>query len=205
MIPAAIESSRVFAYPFAGYWRDVGTIKAYWDANMDLLNSQSGLNLSEWHVRTNVEEEGRLGDRPPTRISPKSSVQNAFVSPGCIIEGEVKNSILSPGVFVAATASVTDSVVMHDSHIHAGARVQRAILDKLTVVGNNAVVGSYRAGIPNKEKPDFLSSGLTLVGKGTEIPANFNIGENTILYPKLKPEDYHCSDIPPGETIRPST
>lgn len=205
IIPAAIESSRAFAYPFEGYWRDVGTIKAYWDANMDLLNTQSGLNLSEWHVRTNIEEEGRLGDRPPTRISPNSFVQNSIVSSGCIIEGKVVNSILSPGVFVAATASVADSVVMHDSHINAGAHIQRAILDKLTVIGKDAVIGSNKTGTPNKEKPDYLSSGLTLVGKGAEIPANFHIGENTILYPKLKPEDYSSSEVPPGETIRPST
>ncbi|HEX9652764.1 MAG TPA: sugar phosphate nucleotidyltransferase, partial [bacterium] len=131
IIPAALEKDRVFAYPFAGYWRDVGTLKAYWDANMDLLDPEvSGLNLATWGLRTNVEEDGRISDRPPTQFLSKSSVTNSVISPGCVIEGKVVNSILSPGVYVAQGAKVLDSVVMHDSRILAGAEVTKCILDK---------------------------------------------------------------------------
>ena len=204
IIPAAIESDRVFAYRFEGYWRDVGTLEGYWKANMDLLDINSGLDLSSWTVHTNVEEEGRLGDRPPTFISPKSFVKNSVISPGCIIEGRVENSILSAGVFVAKDASVVDSVIMHDSQISSGAQIKESILDKLVKVGENAVLGAGSADIPNKEKPHHLSNGMVVVGKGAEIPPDFRIGKNSILHPKLTPEDYTSSDIPPGETIRPS-
>jgi len=204
IIPAAIESDRVFAHRFEGYWRDVGTLEAYWKANMDLLDINSGLDLSGWTVHTNVEEEGRLGDRPPIFISPKSFVKNSIISPGCIIEGRVENSILSAGVFVAKDASVVDSVIMHDSQISSGAQIKESILDKLVKVGENAVLGAGSADIPNKEKPHHLSNGMVVVGKGTEIPPAFKIGKNSILHPKLSTEDYTSSDIPPGETIRPS-
>jgi glucose-1-phosphate adenylyltransferase len=204
IIPAAIENDRVFAYPFEGYWRDVGTLEAYWKASMDLLDINSGLNLDKWNVHTNVEEEGRLGDRPPTFISKKSLVKNSVISPGCIIEGHVENSILSPGVFVAKDASVVNSVIMHDSQISAGARIKESILDKLVRVGENAVLGTGSADTPNKEKPHHLSNGMVVVGKGTEIPSDFNICKNSILHPKLSPEDYASRDILPGETIRPS-
>ena len=204
IIPAAIESDRVFAYRFEGYWRDVGTLEGYWKANMDLLDINSGLDLSSWTVHTNVEEEGRLGDRPPTFISPKSFVKNSVISPGCIIEGRVENSILSAGVFVAKDASVVDSVIMHDSQISSGAQIKESILDKLVKVGENAVLGAGSADIANKEKPHHLSNGMVVVGKGAEIPPDFRIGKNSILHPKLSTEDYTSSDIPPGETIRPS-
>ncbi len=203
IIPAAIKNDRVFAYPFAGYWRDVGTLEAYWKANMDLLDSDSGLNLSQWAVHTNVEEEGCLGDRPPTFIAAKSSVKNSVISPGCIIEGRVENSILSSGVFVAKNASVVDSVIMHDSQIQAGAQIEESILDKLVNVGENAVLGAGSAAIPNKENPHHLSNGMIVVGKEAEIPPHFKIGKNSILHPKVTAEAYTSADIPPGATIRP--
>ncbi|MFQ5824248.1 MAG: glucose-1-phosphate adenylyltransferase family protein [bacterium] len=203
IIPTAVKNDRVFAFPFKGYWRDVGTIKAFWDANMDLLDSTSGLDLENWGMRTNVEEEGRLGDRPPTFLSPKSSVRNSVISSGCMIEGHVDNSILSPGVYVGRGAKVVESVVMHDSRILAEAQVIESILDKKVTVGEKTILGVDSAETPNKENPDHLSCGIVVVGKGAEIPPNFKIGKNSILYPYLKAEDYMSHEILPGETIRP--
>ncbi len=87
IIPAAIAGDRVFAYRFSGYWRDVGTLRAYWEANMDLLNPDSGLNIDTWGLRTNVEEEGRLGDRPPAFIARGAAVKRSVLSPGCRVSG----------------------------------------------------------------------------------------------------------------------
>lgn len=202
IIPASIKNDRVYAFPFEGYWRDVGTIKAYWEANMDLLDHRSGINLEKWQMRTNVEEEGRLGDRVPTFISPKSNVKNSILSPSCIIKGTVENSILSPGVTVAEGATVIDSVLMHDCQIDAKARIEESILDKHVKVGENSFVGIGARDFSNKENPDHLSSGLVLIGKGTQIPAHFKIGKNCILHPKLTTDDYPAREIPPGETIR---
>lgn len=202
IIPAAIKNNRVFAFTFYGYWRDVGTIKAYWDANMDLLDSSSGLDLKNWKVRTNVEEEGRLGDRPPTFLSPKCRIKNSVISPGCIIEGYVKNSILSPGVNISPGAKVVDSVIMHDSYIHAGAQVVECLLDKKVTVGESSFLGVGSAEIPNKENPDHLNCGLIVVGKGATIPPRCKIGKNSILHPHVRIEDYPSLEISPGETIR---
>jgi len=201
-IPAALKNDRVFAFSFTGYWRDVGTIKAYWEANMDLLKPDSGLNLEEWGVRTNFEEQ-RPGDRPPTQISPKAAVKNSIISPGCRIEGCVENSVLSPGVYVAAEARVIDSVVMHDSSILRGAEVRQSILDKKVVIGEQTILGIGSEEVANKEKPHYLSCGLILVGKEAEIPPHFRVGKNSILYPDLRQGDYPNKEIPPGETIRP--
>jgi glucose-1-phosphate adenylyltransferase len=203
IIPAALKHDRVFAFPFTGYWRDVGTLKAYWDANMDLLNPDSGLSLEEWGMRTNFEEEERPGDRPPTHISPKAAVKNCIISPGCRIEGEVINSVLSPGVYVAPRARVIDSVVMHDSRILSSAEVQKSILDKKVVIGEQTILGIGSEEVANKEKPHHLSCGLIVVGKEAEIPPNFRVGKNSILFPGLRPEDYPDKEIRPGETIRP--
>ncbi|MFQ5603479.1 MAG: glucose-1-phosphate adenylyltransferase family protein [bacterium] len=203
IIPAAVENDRVFAFPFQGYWRDVGTLKAYWDANMDLLDGRSGLNLAEWEVRTNVEEEGRLGDRPPSFFSPASSVKNSVISPGCVILGHVENSIFSPGVYVGRGARVTDSVVMHDTRILQEAQVSECIIDKSAVIGEKTVLGAGSAQVANKEKPHHLASGLVIVGKNAQVPPGFTVGKNSILHPELRAEDYSERTIPPGETVRP--
>lgn len=203
IIPAALQKDRVFAYPFEGYWRDVGTIQAYWEANMDLLDRGSGLNLDEWRVRSSVEEEGRLGDRPPSSILPGAEVRNAVIAPGCVIEGKVENSILSPGVKVEKNAVITDSVVMHDCHIARGAQIQESILDKNVKIGAGAVLGVGSAEVANQEKPDHLSSGLIVVGKGVVVPAKLKVGKNSILYPDLQAADFDSSEIVSGTTIRP--
>ena len=204
IIPASVESHRTFAFPYSGYWRDVGTLKAYWQANMDVLNPASGLNLADWHLRTNVEEEGRIGDRPPSYISHKARVRNSVISPGCVIEGMVENSILSPGVYVAQGANVVDSVVMHGCRILNGAQLSRCILDKNVSIYENAVLGTGNGEFANREKPEHLSSGLVVVGKKAMVPAACRIGKNTILYPGLSEEDYSSKDVNEGETIRPA-
>ncbi|MFQ5651856.1 MAG: glucose-1-phosphate adenylyltransferase family protein [bacterium] len=203
ILPAAIVQGRVFAYPFQGYWRDVGTLKAYWEANMDLLDKSSGMDLARWGLRTNVEEEGRLGDRAPVLVAPGATVRNSILSPGCVIHGHVDNSVLSPGVFVARDAVVSGSVVMHDCHLAAGVRLQDCILDKRVRVGENTVLGLGPEDIPNRENPHHLCTGLVVVGKQAGIPANVQVGKNAILHPHLQPGDYDQPEILPGETIKP--
>ncbi len=203
VIPAALNKDRVFAYPFDGYWRDVGTLKAYWDANMDLLDSQSGLDLAAWGLRTNVEEQGRLGDRTPAFIASGAFVKNAIISPGCVVRGHVENSILSPGVVVQAGAVVTDSVVMHDCRLGANSRVEHAILDKQVQIDDGCRVGSGTSSLPNQEKPDHLANGMVVVGKGAIVPPGCTVGKNAILHPHLVPSDYAQAEVPCGATLRP--
>lgn len=204
IIPSAIRKDRVFAYPFDGYWRDVGTLKAYWDTHMDLLDPESGLDISEWGLRTNFEEEQRLGDRPPALLMPGCTVRHAMISAGCTVEGHVENSVLSPGVHVHKGARVIDSVVMHDVVLHAGCQIMESILDKNVVVHQDAVLGEGSAEVANREHPDHLSTGQVVVGKGVEIPAKARIGKNCIIYPYTRPEDFSARTVDSGETVRPT-
>jgi glucose-1-phosphate adenylyltransferase len=201
VITTVIKTHKVHAYMFEGYWRDVGTLQSYWSTNMDLLRPESGLNLGAWRTYTNLQEEGRRGDRQPTRIQSTAKVSNSFISQGCVIEGEVSNSILSPGVKVLRGAKVADSVIMHDSVIEAGAVVDHVIADKLTRFGSNSQTGLGDATQANKRFPDHLKEGLTVVGKEASIPANVKVGTNCIVYPKVDASAFPAEEISDGGTI----
>jgi glucose-1-phosphate adenylyltransferase len=169
-IPYAIASHKVYAFPFAGYWRDVGTLYSYWDANMDLLRPDSGLRLAEWKTYTNLEEEGRAADRPPTRILKGAHVANTFVAQGCSIAGTVTNSVLSPGVVVGKNAVIDHSVIMHDSVIEANVQLSYVIADKQSRFQRGCQAGFGDTSIPNQKNPEHLSEGLTVIGKNAVIP-----------------------------------
>ncbi|RWX51767.1 glucose-1-phosphate adenylyltransferase [Candidatus Electrothrix marina] len=189
IIPRAIEEKQVYAYPFYGYWRDVGTIQSYWDANMDILHADSGISPEEWGIRPNTEADGRAMDRAPARFAEGCTVQSSMISSGSIIEGTVLNSVLSPGVIVRKGAVVRDSVILEDSVIEAGARVDLSVCDKQVHIGEGAVVGygdEEAKSISNREYPTHLYSGITLLGKGAAIPAEMRIGRNCIIRPDEK-------------------
>jgi glucose-1-phosphate adenylyltransferase len=201
IIPRALKEARVYGYPFEGYWRDVGTIQAYWDANMDLLKADSGLLPEASNIRTNHEAEGLPYDRPPARVSASARAVNSAVSSGCIISGAIENSILSPGVQVEKGASVRDSIIMHDTVIEEGARIERSIIDKEVVVGKNAAVGHGDAKRANSRFPDHLYSGLTLIGKQAFVPPNTRIGTNCIVYPSVGEKDFPSLKLGDGGTL----
>ena len=202
LIPKAIAKDNVFAYPFEGYWRDVGTIQAYWEANMDLLKDDSEITHETWGIRPNPESEQLFADRIPARFAAGSKVNGSMISAGCVIEGEVINSVLSPGVKVGTGCRITDSIIMHDCVIEEGAAVDLAIMDKRVKVGNGAVVGTgVNKGVPNSKYPDHLYTGISLVGKEAEIPPETIIGRNCIINPWSKQDDFSTKVLHDGETI----
>ena len=201
IIPRAMKEGNVYGYPFEGYWRDVGTIEAYWDANMDILKPGSGLDPEGCGIRTNQVAEALPYDRPPARVSGSSCAVNSVISPGCIIAGGVENSVLSPGVVIEKGAIVKDSIIMHDSIVRRGARIERSILDKAIVVGEDAIVGQGSTGAANVRFPDHIYSGLTVVGKNASIPAGARIGTNCIVYPAICEEDFPSLELKDGETV----
>jgi glucose-1-phosphate adenylyltransferase len=201
LIPTAIKVDRVFAYPFVGYWRDVGTLAFYFQTHMDLLEPGTGLNPEAWGVHTNLEEEGLRGDRPPVILRRKARVVRSFLSPDTVIEGEVVGSILSPGVRVDPGARVLNSILMHDCHIEAGAVLNRVIVDKRVRVGEKARIEGEGT-IPNHEFPKHLSEGLTLLGKGASIPPKMHIQGNTIIRPWVEAPDFPDRLVREGETVR---
>ena len=202
ILPRAIEEDNVFAYPFYGYWRDVGTIQAYWEANMDVLRKDSGMSPQAWEIRTNIETEDRLPDRPPARFGENAKLEHCMVSAGSQVYGTVINSVLSPGVVVEEGAEVINSILFADCVIHKGAKVDLAILDKRVRVGENAVVG-FGDGVDtvNHQKPTHLYTGITLVGKEAQVPANMKIGRNCVIDGGVRPEDYPVQSVADGESL----
>ena len=139
IIPALLnDGKRLFAYKFKGYWKDVGTIDSLWEANMDLLDKKNGLDLDDrtWTIYT--EDVPTL----PQYISAEADIKRAFITQGCVVEGEVKNSVLFTGAKVGPGAKVIDSVLMPGAVVEAGAVVTRALVADQVKIGSQAVVGS---------------------------------------------------------------
>ncbi len=184
IIPRTIEEDRVFAYPFYGYWRDVGTIQSYWQTNMDVIRPGSGITPERWGIRPNPEADGRPMDRAPARFLSGCTVQASMVSAGSIIEGTVINSVLSPGVVVRKGAVVRDSVIFEDSVIEEGATVDLSICDKRVHIGAGTVVGQgENLKHANHDYPEHLYTGITLIGKKAQLPAGMTVGRNCIVRP----------------------
>jgi len=200
VIPAMVERDRVFAYPFEGYWVDVGTIQAYWETSMALLDPDSPLRLydREWTIHT------RSYERPLAKIGPQARVVQSMICNGCIVRGYVERSVLSPGVYVSPGARVRESVVMNDTWIGPGAVLDRVVVDKEVVVGSGAHLGwGDDLDVPNRLLGDQLSTGITVVGKAAHIPPNIRIGRNVLINADVDEEAFAPFGdlVPSGETV----
>ncbi len=199
ILPAMVkDGGRVFAYEFGGYWQDVGSVESYWQTSLDLLSSEPGIELNDlgWLIYTRSEE------RPPARIGSAASVSRSMISHGCVVDGTVEHSVLSPGVRVAAGAVVRDSIVMFDAVIEADATLDRAILDKECQIGAGARIGVGDDLRPNRDEPERLYAGITLVGKRARVPRGVEIGRNCRIDPGTLERDFgRRRRIRSGETV----
>jgi len=197
VLPAILRRKRVLGYPFEGYWTDIGALQAYWEANMALLGESPALDLhdSDWIIHTRSEE------RAPAKIGPEARVSGNLLSNGCIVEGDVERSIISPGVYVAAGAVVRDSVIMNDTRIGAGAVVERSLVDKDVEIGEGVHLGAGDDNRPNRNYPKILNTGLSVVGKGAHIPPGTCIGHNVIVNPRATAAAFPGRDVASGETV----
>jgi glucose-1-phosphate adenylyltransferase len=183
VIPRMVQGGfRVFAYPFQGYWVDVGTIEAYWQTQMDLLKHPPALDLNDrsWIVHTKSEE------RPPVRIQEGAVVKDSMITDGCVISAgaRVEKSVLSPGVMVGPGAVIRYSVILTDTTIDAGSRIERSVIDKIVRVGRNVHIGQP----PKKGAPPVEGSGITTVGKNAHIPAGIRIPRGSFVAADATPE-----------------
>ncbi len=199
VIPAMIEGgARVYAYRFDGYWQDVGTIQTYWEANLALLSDAPELDLfdREWIIHTRSEE------RAPAKIGATAQIHRSLISHGCVINGSVVNSVLSPGVVVDAGAVVRDSIIMFDSIIRPGAVVDRAILDKEVAIGPGAIVGDGTDfDVANRREPGRLNTGITVVGKRAVVPRGVRIGRNVLVGEGARAADFLTRIVRSGSTV----
>jgi len=201
IIPSMLNRYKLVCYKFDDYWRDVGTIDSYHSANMDCLNPSSGLNLYDWKLCTNPNED-RIGDKPPSLFGDSSRCTNSIISRGCVIEGEVYNSILSPGVRVMRGAKVYDSVIFSNVVVESNTVLRRSIVDKNVQIGTDCIIGEGED-IPNKEFPSHLSCGITVIGKNSIVPDNTTIGKNCIIYPEtILNNNLSGYILKSGETIK---
>jgi glucose-1-phosphate adenylyltransferase len=185
IIPRMVTGGlRVFAYPFTGYWVDVGTIDAYWRTHMDLLKNPPPIDLNDrsWIIHTKSEE------RPPVMIHQGAVVHDSLITDGCVIAAgaRIDRSILSPGVVVGAKAVVRQSVILTDATIEPAARVERSIIDKVVRVGRGARVGR----LPRAEE----KLGITTVGKNAQIPEKTVIAPGAVVDADAKPEFFAEKD-----------
>ncbi len=203
LVPSMIDRFRVFAYPFKGYWRDVGTLESYWEASMDLLNPKiSGLNMIQWNMRTNLVSSDLL-EQSPAYFGSKAVITESYISQGCRIEGTVIRSVLSPGVVVEPGAVVEDSILFHNGFVGKHAHIRKVVADKDVRIGDSTRIGFETSGAVNDMFPDHLNTNITLLGKHAIIPENSTIGVNCLVYPNTGTDDWVGLDVESGRTVKP--
>lgn len=180
LMPKIIGRANVQAYNFQGYWADVGTVQAFYEANLALLAETPALDLydPEWVIHTTS------ADRPGAALGGEARVENSLLSDGCRVLGNVARSVLSPGVYVAPGATVRDSVILGDAWIGPDAVIDRCIVDEGVRIGEGALVGDGEDNTPNQAAPERLNTGLTIVGTHAQIPAGTRIGRNVAIRPR---------------------
>lgn len=190
------EGQTMYAYRFKGYWKDVGTIESYWQANMELIKMLPEFNLYEgfWKIYTNSDHQ------PPQYTAAGAKVSTSIISEGSEIYGEVYNSVLGPEVIVKKGAVVRDSILMEDTVVEEGAYIERCIIDEGCVIGQKARIG-IGENIPNESKPNIYNTGITVIGEHTEVPSDISVGKNCVLFGKTQKEDYPNGVLEGGKSI----
>lgn len=197
VIPYCFEQGhRMFAYEFNGYWKDVGTLSSYWEANMELLDATPDFNLYEefWKIYTNN------GALPPQYISEHAVIERSIICNGTEIYGEVHNSVIGAGVTIGKGSVVRDSIIMQDTVIGEECVIEKAIIAENVKVGDCVTLG-IGADVPNKWKPEIYASGLVTIGENSVIPANVQIGKNTAISGVTVKADYADGALESGATL----
>jgi glucose-1-phosphate adenylyltransferase len=192
--PMLDAGERVIAHPFEGYWEDVGTVGAFYRANLELVAPAPRLALHDqrWPILTRDEE------RPPVHFRDHARVEESLIANGCRIDGVVRRSVLFSGVHVERGAEIVESVVMPDVHVGAGARIERSIVDKYARIGTGARVGD---GTPSVSPDSAWLEGLTLIGKDAVVPAGARVGRSVVVGIGAREPDFEPGVVPAGAVI----
>lgn len=190
------KGEKLVAYEYNGYWKDVGTLGSYWEANMELIDLIPEFNLYEefWKIYTKNDII------PPQYISSDAKILRSLIGDGTEVYGEVYNSIIGNGVTIETGAVVRDSIIMQNTVIKAGAVIDKAIIAENVVVGERTQIGVGEE-MPNKVKPAVYAFGLAVIGEKTVIPADVRIGKNTAVTGETLSEDYPGGILAGGEIL----
>jgi glucose-1-phosphate adenylyltransferase len=185
------KGERIFAFPYTGYWVDVGTVNSYWQAHMDLLAENPSIDLNDrsWVIHTRTEE------RPPVRIARSAEVYDSMIADGCVIapSTHIDHSVLSPGVRVMPGARIRGSIILTDVEVGSGAVIDNTIIDKRVQVGENTFLGAEDSG----SEPH-----ITLIGKNSVIPPRMTIEPGAVIGTDVVPSDFTSDLVHSDEYIQ---
>ncbi len=197
VIPYCFEQNkRLFAYEYNGYWKDVGTLSSYWEANMELIDIIPVFNLYEefWKIYTKTDAI------PPQYVASDAYIEKSIIGDGTDVYGKVYNSVIGSNVVIEEGAVVRDSIIMQDSRIGKNAIVNKAIIAEEVVVGDNVELGVGDEA-PNVYKPNIYNSGLVTIGECSVIPDGVKVGKNTAISGETVMEDYQDGMLASGGVI----
>ncbi len=197
IIPYCFEQNkRLFAYEYNGYWKDVGTLGSYWEANMELIDIIPVFNLYEefWRIYTKSDK------LPPQYIADNAKIEKCIIGEGSEIYGEVYNSVIGSGVIIGAGTVIRDSIIMKDVVIEENCKIDKALIAENTKVGSGVEmgIGEYAE---SKLDPKVYAFDLVTIGENSEIPAGVKIGKNTAISGVTLPEDYNNGVLESGDYI----
>ena len=197
IIPYCRENGqKMVAYEFNGYWKDVGTLSSYWEANLELIDIIPEFNLYEevWRIYTS-------GDIiPPQYISEDAQIERCIIGDGAQICGHVRNSIIGPGVIIEEGADIHNSIIMKGTVIGKNTVVEKAIIAESTEIGDGCIIGAGEER-PNRMRPDVYTDALVTIGEESVIPSGVIIGKNTAIIGKTTAADYPDGRLESGESI----
>lgn len=190
------NGASIYAYEYNGYWKDVGTLSAYWESNMELIDLVPEFNLYEefWKIYTKSDVI------PPQYIASSAVVSRSIVGEGAEIYGEVYNSVISPGVVIKEGTVVSDSIIMNGTQIGSGCHIHKAIMAENVHIGDNCELGVGDEK-DNREHPNIYCNGLVTLGEGTVVPEGVKIGKNTVVAGVTAPGDYPNGMLDSGESL----
>ena len=190
------KGAPLFAYEFNGYWKDVGTLNSYWEANMELIDIVPEFNLYEeyWKIYTKCET------LPPQYLAPDSVIERSIIGEGAEIYGKVYNSVIGCGVVVGEGTVIRDSIIMNSTEIGRNCELYKAIVAEDSVLGDNVKLGIGEE-VPNETDPNIYNHGLVTIGEKSVIPKDVSIGKNTVVFGVTSAEDYKEGYLPSGRTL----
>ena len=190
------KNAPMYAYEYNGYWKDVGTLNSYWEANMELIDIVPVFNLYEeyWRIYTKSDT------LPPQYIADNTVIEKCLIGEGTVVCGEVYNSIIGCGVTIEEGTVVRDSIIMNDTYIGAGCEINKAIIAENVNIGNNVKLGIGDE-VDNETDPHIYNHGLVTVGEKSFIPDGVTVGKNSVIAGNIKPEDLDNMNLASGKTL----
>lgn len=190
------KGAPLYAYEFTGYWKDVGTLSSYWEANMELIDIVPEFNLYEeyWKIYTRSEIQ------PPQYLSDDSVVERCIVGEGTDIYGRVYNSVIGCGVTVGRGTVIRDSIIMNQTHIGDGCEINKAIVAEDVQIGSNVKLGVGEEA-ENDTAPHIYNQGLVTIGEKSVIPDGISVGKNSVIFGETTAADYEGACLASGKTL----